>query len=103
MITLTITRKNMIKVDGKYFLKNSEKIGFMRDEHIFDHEGEKLGYYDNDHVFDKNGHKLAYLQDDKICFEGSVRTLRVEDNNKDIVGGGLSNIERAAVRVLLGE
>jgi len=93
----------MIKVEGKYFWREGKKIGFIRDEHIWSYEGEKLGYWREDHIFDMDGHKLAYLQDDHIYFNNSPQKIRIEDNNKEIIGGDLSNIERAAVRIFLGE
>jgi hypothetical protein len=93
----------MIKVNGRYLWRGGEKIGFIRDEHVWSHEGEKLGYWREDHIFDMGGHKVAYLQADYIYFNNSARKVRIEDNNKEIIGGDLSDIERAAVLVFLGE
>lgn len=93
----------MIKVDGKYLRRNGDKIGYLMEDDLFDNDGEKVGYYDDDHIYDKNGHKAAYLQDNYICFINSSHKIRIEENNKDIVGGDLTNIERAMVRALLGE
>jgi len=93
----------MIKVDGHTFLRSGEKIGFIDGDYIKNHDGDKVGYCRDEHVFDMAGHKLAYIEDDRICFRDSSRKIRVEDNNDDIVGGDLSNLQKAAVRVLLGE
>ena len=93
----------MIRVDGREFWRSGIKIGFIDDEFIKNHGGEKIGYYHDIFVFNMQGHKLAYLEADYICFLNSSRKIRIEDNNTDISGGALSNIQRAAARVLLGD
>ncbi len=93
----------MITVEGSWFVRAGEKIGYIDGEHIMDHSGNRVGYVDGEHVFDQGGHRVAYISGDYIYFEGSSNRIRIEDNDRDIVGGGYSNIQKAAVRVLLGE
>ncbi len=93
----------MIRVDGHTFIRSGEKIGFIDGTHIKNHSGDKVGYYQEDHIYNRDGHKLAYLEGDHICFTDSSHKIRIEDNNRDVSGGSLSNIQKAAVRVLLGE
>lgn len=93
----------MINVQGNEFIRSGARIGRIEGEHIFDHSGNKAGYFSGDHVYDAAGRKVAYLQGDYIYFENSSQKIRIEDNNRDVSGGGLNNLQRAAVRVLLGE
>ena len=93
----------MIKVEGHDLWRGGIKIGFVGNEYIVDHSGEKVGFYSSDHVFDKSGRKVAHLEGDYIYFSDSGKRIRIEDNNADVVGGSLSNIQKAAARVLLGE
>jgi hypothetical protein len=93
----------MIKVEGHEFIRGGVKIGRIDGEHIYDHSGKKVGYFLGDHVYDAAGRKVAYLEGDYIHFEGSGQKIRIEDNNRDVSGGGLNNIQRAAARILLGE
>ena len=93
----------MIKVEGRDLWRGGVKIGYVGDEYIIDHSGEKVGFYSSDHVFDKSGHKVAHLEGDYIYFSDSGKKIRIEDNNKDVEGGSLSNIQKAAARILLGE
>ncbi|HEX8974613.1 MAG TPA: hypothetical protein VF817_03955 [Patescibacteria group bacterium] len=93
----------MIRVDGHTFWRGGEKVGFIEDNHIKNYDGDRVGYYIDEHIYNSRDHKVAYLLDDYICFTDSSKKIRIEDNNKDVYGGSLNNVQRAAVRVLLGE
>lgn len=93
----------MITVNGREFFRGGTKIGYIGDNHIFDHSGEKIGFCSSDHIYDEDGHKVAYIEGDYIYLSNSSRKIRLEDNEKNVEGGNLSNIERATVRVLLGD
>jgi len=93
----------MIKVVGRDLWRGGVKIGFVGEGHITDHSGERVGTYSSDYVFDRTGRKIAHIEGDYIYFSGSGQRIRIEDNNRDVVGGNLSNIQKAAARVLLGE
>jgi len=93
----------MIRVNGHELWRGGEKIGYVYDNFIKNHEGDKLGYFQGEFIYDINGHKEAYVQGDFLCFLNSSGKLRLEDINKDIAGGDLNNMQQAAVRVLLGE
>lgn len=93
----------MIKVIGQNLWRGGLKIGFVGGEYIIDHSGEKVGFYSGEFVFDKTGRKLARIEGDYIFFLTSSDKMRIEENNKDVVGGNLTNIQRAAARILLGE
>lgn len=92
----------MIKVEGNEFVRSGARIGRIEGEH-YDHGGQKAGYFLGDHIYDAAGRKAAYLQGDYIHFDNSNQKIRIEDNNRDVSGGSLNNLQRAAVRVLLGE
>ena len=93
----------MIKVLGRDLWREGSKIGYVDNGHIVDHLGERVGTYTTDEIRDKTGRKVAHISGDYIFFLDSSRKIRIEENNQDVVGGSLSNIQKAAVRVLLGE
>ncbi len=93
----------MIKVQGRELLRNGVKIGYVSKGHIRNRVGKDLGYTSGNYVYDARGHRLAYLSGDYICFASSSRKISIKDNEQDVVGGSLSNVENAAVRILLGE
>ena len=93
----------MIKVEGRNLWRGGVKIGYVGSGRIINYKGEKIGFYTSDQVLDKNGHKLAFISGDYIFFNDGSHKIRIEDNNEDVCGGSLSNIEKAAARILLGE
>lgn len=93
----------MIEVQGQELWRSGVKIGYVSKRHIFSHEGKDLGYSSGNYVYDADGRRLAYLQGDYICFNDSSRKIRIEDNEQSVVGGSFSNVENAAIRILLGE
>jgi hypothetical protein len=92
----------MIKVEGRNIWRNGEKIGYIGSGHVIDHAGEKIGAYTQENIYDRTGHKVASITDDYVYVVGSSK-IRIEDIIKEVPGGTLTNIERAAVRILLGE
>lgn len=93
----------MIKIIGNDIWRGGSKVGWIGSGYIKDSSGDKVGIYTHDHVIDRTGRKVAYISGDYIYISGSSRKIRIEDNEREIVGGDLSDIEKAAVRVLLGE
>ena len=93
----------MIKVEGRNLWRGGVKIGFIEGGHVFDHAGNKIGFYTGDLIYDQSGRKIAFLEGDYIFFNDGSPKIRIENNNEDVVGGSLSNVEKAAVRILLGE
>ncbi len=93
----------MINVSGKDLMRAGQKIGYIQGNDIFSHEGRKLGYVQGNHVFNRDGQKLAYLQDDHIYHAHDSQKTRIEDNHQQVSGGEISDVQRAAVRVLLGD
>jgi hypothetical protein len=93
----------MIRIEGRYLFRGGTRIGSIGEGRVTDHVGERVGYYTDDHVCDKDNRKIAYIEGDYIHFIDSSRKIRIEDNNKDMEGGSLSNVEKAAVRILLGD
>ncbi len=93
----------MIKIQGQEIWRSGVKIGYVRKGHIFSNKGKDLGYSSGNYVYDANGRRLAYLQGDYIYFIDSSQKISIEDNEQDVVGGSFSNVENAAIRILLGE
>ena len=93
----------MLKVEGNAIFRSGIKVGYVENGHVIDRSGKKVGYYSGDHVFSEDGRKLASLEGDFIYFMDSGHKMRIEDNNSDVVGGNLTNLEKAAARILFGE
>lgn len=93
----------MIKVEGNVLWRGGYKIGYIEDGHVINHLGERVGTFSSDHIYNKSGNAMAKIDGDYIYFLDSSHKIRIEDNNKDVVGGSLNNIQRAAARILLGE
>jgi hypothetical protein len=92
----------MLKIIGNDIWRGAEKIGYFRNDDIFNHEGKKLGYFRDNHVYDYNGKKLGYIQDDYLkTMDG--KEVRLEDNRTRITSGSISDLERAAIFLLLGD
>lgn len=92
----------MIRAIDNYFERDGEKIGWIRDKRVYNHEGEKLGYYTDKYVFDMKGNKLGYIQGEYFYTMDDKKT-RLEELNSHVEGGAYSDIERAAVRMFLGD
>lgn len=93
----------MINVSGKDLFRGGQKIGYIQGNDIFSHDGKKLGYVDSKHVFSRDGQKLAYLEGDYVYHTQDSKKMRIEDNHQHVNGGAISDVQRAAARVLLGD
>ena len=92
----------MIQIVNNDIRRGDVKIGWIEDEYIYDHTGKKIGFFDDNHIFNSEGKKIGYLQDDYIfTMQGSTK-IRIEDNLKEVNGGTISDLARAAIRLLLG-
>ena len=83
-------------------MRNGIKIGWITDNHLFNHMGEKVGYFTSDMVFDKSTKKLAHLEGEFVYYPDTNKRVRLEDIICDIETPSLSNIERVAIRTFFG-
>ncbi len=92
----------MIKIVDNDIMRNGEKIGYLEGDDIYNHEGKKLGYFAENDIYAVDGRKLAYIEGDFIkTFDG--KTIWLKDNRKRVSGGTISDLTRAAIRLLLGD
>ena len=93
----------MIKTSGNDIFRNGIKIGWIMNNHIFDHNGKKLGYFTSDNkVFDENIKKLAHLEGEFVYYPDTTKKVRLEDVISGIESPSLSNIQRIAIRIFFG-
>jgi len=92
----------MIKVDGNTLWRGGEKIGWVENYRVYDHNGYEIGYYENERIYDAHGKEIGWIKGDYIETHGG-RSIRLDDNRWDIEGGDFSDLARAAVRLLLGD
>jgi len=91
----------MVQVINNDIKRDGIKIGYIQGDHIFDHNGKKLAYFSSTEVLDEGGKRIAHLDGEYVYFPKSNTKVRVEDNNK-LVAGVVSDMCRAAIRLMLG-
>ena len=92
----------MIKIHENDIMRSGTKIGWITDNHFFDHTGKKIGYTTMDKVYDSYAKTLAHLSGEYIYYPGSDKSVRLEDVIKDVETPTLSNIQRVAIRIFFG-
>ncbi len=95
----------MIKIIDNDLWRNAQKIGWLERNRIFDENGREAGYYDESRheIFDMSGGpRIAYLENNVIrAVDG--RTLQLDDILEEVQGGSVSDLCRAAIRLLVGD
>ena len=92
----------MIKVISNDFMRNGEKIGWIREDYIYDRTGHKLGYVTSNDIYNASGTKIGWIENNYLHATGGKK-FRLEEVHSDVQGGALTEEERGAVRLLLGE
>ena len=92
----------MIEIIGNDIRRGGEKIGFIRDDDLYDDKGHKRGYFSDSagDIFDASGKKIGYLEGNH-CVAGDER-VSLSDIRREIRGGSYGDCARAAVWLLLG-
>ena len=92
----------MIKIVGNNIWRGGEKIGWLQDDNVYSHENRKIGYFSDNDIYNQEGRKVGYIEGDYIkTVDG--KEIRLEDNREHVVGGSISDLARAAIRLLLGD
>ena len=92
----------MIQIYGNIIKRDNVKIGWIDGAHIHDHTGKAVGYFGDNKVWNISGKKIAFIEGEYIYLEGSTDKIRIEDNLKEVNGGVITDLCRAAIRLLLG-
>jgi len=94
----------MITVHGNDFWRAAEKIGYLAGNDIRSHDGRKLGYFLDDHVYNYDGRKIGYLKGNEVrSLPDDGLVAHIDENRSHVSGGALSDLARAAARLLLGD
>jgi hypothetical protein len=91
----------MIKIVNNEIMRDGIKIGSIQGDHICDRNNKKLALFYGKEAFDMNNKRIAYIEDDYVIFPANNMKVRIEDDNQ-IVNGVVSDICRAAIRLVLG-
>ena len=92
----------MIQVGNDGTLKRADiKVGWLRDNHIFDHNDQKIGYFEGQNIFNIQGKRIAYIYGEFMVLVPADTRIRLEENNKQVMGA-ISDVARAAIALLLG-
>jgi len=92
----------MLKIIDNDITRAGTKVGWISENDIYDEEGKKLGYFSDNDVYDANNKKLAYIDNNYINTADGMK-LRLDENRKAVVGGSYSDLERAAIFLLIGD
>ncbi len=76
----------MIKIVKNEIMRDGIRVGYIQNDHIFDHTGKKLAYFSSTEAFDENGKKIARIDGEYIYFPKNNTKVRIEDNNKLVTG-----------------
>ncbi len=95
----------MIKIIDNDLWRNSQKIGWLERNRIFDENGRELGYYDEGRheIYNMSGGpRVAYMENNLIrSIDG--RSLQLDDIQEEVQGGAVSDLCRAAIWLLIGD
>ena len=92
----------MIKIINNDIWRDGTKLGWIMNNHYFDHMGKKIGYTTSDMVFDESTKKLAHLEGEFVYYAGTDKKARLEDVISGIESISLPNIQRIAIRIFFG-
>lgn len=90
-----------IKISGNDILREGEKIGYIAGNDIHNEQGEKMGYFSGNDVYDETGRKMGYIEGAKFK-SSDGRSSGIGKIEREIKGGNVSNLGRAAIKTLLG-
>lgn len=93
----------MIKIVGNDMMRGGEKLGYIRENDIYDRMGKKLGYHQENDIYDAHGRKLGYLEGNYLKDASGDGVDSLTEIRRDIQGGTISDLERAAIRLLVGD
>jgi len=91
----------MIKIEGNDIMRGGEKVGWIQENDIYDNNGRKLAYFSSNDIYKANGIKLGHIEGDSIHKEGGGQ-INLNENRKYVSGGSMSELERAAIRLIFG-
>ena len=93
----------MIKIIRNDIFRNGEKIGYIKENDIIELNGKKLGYYVGDDIYDYYRKKIGYLENGYIKYQNGDRKISILENKSRISGESISDVCRAAIRLLFGD
>lgn len=92
----------MLKIIENDIYRGSTKIGYVQDNDVFDSRGSKVGYFSDNDIYGRNGMKLGYIEANELIASDG-RKIRVDEIKRNIEGGSISDTERAAIYLLIGD
>lgn len=93
---------SMIKIVGNDIMRGGAKIGWIEGNDIYNEDGGKVGYFSSNDIYDAGNRKLGYTEGNYL-HTADGHKIELDDIRKGIAGGSLSDLARAAVRLLLGD
>ncbi len=92
----------MLKIVNSDIYRGSTKIGYIKDNDLFDSRGSKVGYFSDNDIYGRNGMKIGFIESNELIASDG-RKVRVDEVRRKIEGGSISDTERAAIYLLIGD
>lgn len=93
----------MIKIIENDIIQNGTKIGYIKGDDIYNANGNKVGSYLGNDIFDYNRHKIGYIQGNYIKYDSGIKSISLQETKIHISGGTVSDVCRAAIKLLFGD
>lgn len=93
----------MIKISGNDIWRGGQKIGWIEGNDIYSSGAGKVGYFQSNDIYRRDGTKVGYIEGNKLYSTTDGRSFRLDDIRNKIRGGSVSDLTRAAIRLLIGE
>jgi 4-fold beta-flower domain-containing protein len=92
----------MIKIIGNDITRGGVKIGWVESTNIRDQSGRKLGYFSSNDIYRADGKKMGYIEGNTLYFS-SGKTVSMDKVKREVSGGSIPNLARAAVKIIIGD
>ncbi|MBU4348228.1 hypothetical protein KJ671_01835 [Patescibacteria group bacterium] len=92
----------MIKIIGNDITRGGVKIGWVESSNIRDNSGRKLGYFSSNDIYRIDGKKMGYIERNTL-YLSSGKTIGMDKIKKEVSGGNITNLARAAVKIIIGD
>ena len=92
----------MLKIQGNDVMRGGTKVGYVTGNDIYDENGKKAGYFTSNDIYDERSRKRGYIEGNYLYLTEGGK-INISENRRMISGGSLSDLARAAVRILLGD
>jgi hypothetical protein len=92
----------MIKIYGNDIWRGGQKIGWIVGNDVYNARGDKTGYFQSNDIYRRDGMKIGYIEGNILYSTTDGKSFRLDEIRNTIRGGSISDLARAAIRLLIG-